>query len=305
MDKEFEKAYAALAQDKSQRDALAALIVEYIDPNHITENIVGLFLNTRRMKIGDALVKKVRKGIEVRTLVPGSIHLASEITVSDRVNYMLDGADVKVRANLWELESGALGTVEEIRREMQAKLQDHYISRVFTSLTNIWTAVNTPANYVASATLTAAVLRAAIDHINYTVPGGVRAVVGTRRGLGTITQFAGFHVDPVANATWGNPDAIREIYNTGWLGSWYGANIVALDQVWDNLDTYVPQIPNRYVIVIGNNVGEFITYGEPKWKQWEHMDPTPPDWLVEVYQQFGLIIDNAMGIYVIDVTSLA
>jgi len=305
VNEEFKKAYAALAQDKSQRDALASLIVEYIDPNHVTENIVGLFLNTRRMNPGDALVKKVRTGIEVRTLVPGSIHLASEITVSDRVNYMLDGVDVKVRANLWELESGALGTVESIRREMMAKLQDHYVSRVFTSLANIWTAANTPNNYVASATLTAAVLRNAIDWVNYTVPGGVKAVVGTRRGLGAITQFGGFHVDAVANNTWGNEDAIREIYKTGWLGSWYGANIVALDQVWNNLVSYTPQIPNRYVLVIGENAGEFITYGEPKWKQWEHMDPTPPDWLVEVYQQFGMIVDNAMGVYVIDVTSLA
>jgi hypothetical protein len=48
----------------------------------------------------DALVKKVRRGIEARTLVPGSIHLASEITVDDRIVYMLDGVDIKVKANL-------------------------------------------------------------------------------------------------------------------------------------------------------------------------------------------------------------
>jgi len=91
---EFKKAYASLAGDKAQRDALASLIIEYIDPNHITENIVGLFLDTRAMKPGDAMLKKVRRGVEVRTLVPGSIHLASEITVNDRYNYMLDGSHV-------------------------------------------------------------------------------------------------------------------------------------------------------------------------------------------------------------------
>lgn len=98
MNDEFKQAYAALAKDKTQRDALAQLIVEYIDPRHITENIVGLFLNTRRLNVGDALVKKVRRGIQVRTLVPGSVHLANEITVVDRINWMLDGSDVKVRA---------------------------------------------------------------------------------------------------------------------------------------------------------------------------------------------------------------
>ena len=73
MDEKFKEAYAALAKDPSQRDALAALIVEYIDPNHLAENIVNLFLSTRRLNPGDALVKKVRQGIEVRTLIPGSV----------------------------------------------------------------------------------------------------------------------------------------------------------------------------------------------------------------------------------------
>lgn len=218
---------------------------------------------------------------------------------------MLDGADVKVRANLWELESGELGTVASIRSEMQAVLSDFYINRVFQCLANIWNAGNTPANYVAAAGLTAAVLRAGIDWINYTIPGGVRAVVGTRLALGNITQFAGFHTDPVAGTVWGNEDAIREIYKTGWLGSWYGANIVAIDQIWNNPINYATMIPNRYVLVIGNKVGEFITYGEPKWKQYDDMRPTPPDWYLELYQQFGLIVDNAMGIYVIDVAALA
>lgn len=95
MDEKFQKAYAALAKDKSQREALASLLVEYINPNHITDNIVGLFLDTRQLKPGDALLKKVRSGVDVRTLVPGSVHLASEITVTDRINYMLDGSLIK------------------------------------------------------------------------------------------------------------------------------------------------------------------------------------------------------------------
>lgn len=300
MDEKFIKAYAALAKDKSQREALASLIIEYVNPNHITENIIGLFLDTRRMKVGDALVKKVRSGIDVRTLVPGSVHLASEITVTDRYNYMLDGVDIKVRANLWELESGELGTVESIRSEMIATLSDFYIQRVFTCLVNIWTAVNTPLNFAVSVPLTAAALRAGIDWINYTT-GKVKAVVGTRLALAPITQFAGFHVDVATANVWGNEDAIREIYRSGWLGQWYGAPIVALDQVWNDPVNFAPQIPNNRVLIIGEKTGEFILYGEPKWKQWEHMDPTPPDWLVELWTQFGLVIDNAMGIYVIQV----
>jgi len=300
MDKKFKEAYAAMAKDPAQRHSLASLIVEYIDTNHITENIISLFLDTRHMEPGDMLVKKVRSGIEVRTLVPGSIHLASEITVTDRLNYMLDGVDIKVRANQWELESGEIGTVESIRKEMMAQLSDAYIRRIFTAGANIWNAVNTPLNYAVSVPLTAAALRTGIDRVNYAV-GKAKAVVGTRLALAPITQFAGFHVDATTANVWGNAEAISEIYKTGWLGQWYGVPIVALDQVWNDPVNNAPQLPNNRVGIWGEHVGEFITYGEPKWKEWTHWDPTPPDWLIEVYQQFGMIIDRADGIYVIRV----
>lgn len=81
------------------RDALAEMIVEYVQPNHMTVDFVSMLLDARSLKPGDSLVKKLRKGIEVHTLVPGSIHLAHEITVTDRVNYILDGSDVKVTYN--------------------------------------------------------------------------------------------------------------------------------------------------------------------------------------------------------------
>jgi len=301
-DKKFKEAYASLASDRNKRDALASLIIEYIDPRHVTEDIVGLMLNTRRMEPGDALVKKVRKGIEVRSLVPGSMHLASEITVEDRVNYMLDGADIRVTANEWELESGELGSVADIRSEMQAKLKDYFVSRVFTSLGNIWSASNTSDNYATEATLSASTLKDAIDEINYKV-GSVRSVVGTRRALAPITEFGGFHIDDTNYVA--NDEAIREIHRTGFLGKYYGANIVALEQVWDNLVDYSKLLEDRYVLVLGENVGEFISYGEPRWKEWTNMEPTPPQWNLELYQQFGMIIDRAQGIYVIDISSLA
>ncbi|MGW8181557.1 MAG: hypothetical protein ACWGQW_22740, partial [bacterium] len=104
---QYRQAFASLA--KNDREALAAMIVEYLQPNHITVDYVSMLLNARSLRPGDQLIKKVRKGIEVRTLVPGSIHLASEVTVTDRANYHLSGIDVKVHVNEWELDSGELG----------------------------------------------------------------------------------------------------------------------------------------------------------------------------------------------------
>jgi hypothetical protein len=297
----LKEAYAALVKD-GNREALAQLIIEYAQPGHITTDFVSMLMNSRSLNPGDALVKKVRKGLQVRSLVPGAVHLASEITVTDRINYILDGADIKVTANEWELESGELGTLESIRTEMLAKMRDFFIGKVFTALTTVWTPVNTPSNYTTVATtLTSAVLKNAIDRINQTT-GGVKAVVGSRAALTPITTFGAGWADGTSTQLQVVPDNIREIMQTGWLGRYYGAPILAIEQNYDSPDTYRAMIPTDKVIVIGNNIGEFITYGDVKTKQWNDMNPTPPQWYLELYQQFGMIVDHAEGIYVIKIT---
>lgn len=297
-EKQLKEAFASLVKE-GKREAIAQLIVEYVQPTHIATDFIGLLMNSRNLKPGDALVKKVRKGIQVRTLVPGAIHLASEITVSDRVNYVLDGADIKVTANEWEIESGELGTLDDIRGEMLAKLRDFYMGKVFSALTTVWTAANTPNNFTnVGGALNATALKNAIDRINQTT-GGVKAVIGTRAALTPVTTFGagwsdGTSLQPVA-------ENIREIMQTGWLGTYYGAPIIAIEQQYNNPEDYSPMIPTDKVVVIGESVGEFITYGDVKTKQWSDMQPTPPQWYLELYQQFGLIIDQAQGIYVIKV----
>ncbi len=299
-EKQIKQAIAELMRS-GNRSAVAELIVEYVEPQRVAVDFVNLLMNTRTLKPGDALVKKLRKGIEVRTLVPGSVHLASEITVSDRVNYVLDGLDVKVTANEWELESGELGTVEEIRTEMMYKLRMEYYNRIFRALASVWNATNTPNNYTSVATaVNETVLTNAIDRINRTTPG-VKAVVGTRAAMAPITKFAAFWSKDASNVGY-SPTLIERIMSEGMLGQYYGAPLVVLDQVWDNLEDYNPQIPDNYVLVIGENVGEFILYGEPKFKEYTDPRPTPPQWFLELYQQFGMLVWNAQGIYVIEIT---
>lgn len=292
----FKEAIASLLKE-DKREALAQLIVEYVNVNHIPADMMNLLMPSRSLNPGDALVKKVRKGIKVNTLVPGRIHLASEITVSDRINYVLDGADVKVTFNEWELASGNLGSVEEIRGEMNAKLRDYYLGKVFTALSTIWTVGNTPTNFTnVGGALTASALENAIDKINQNT-SGVKAVVGTRAALAPITKFGAFYNDGTTFAA--VPENLKEIMATGWLGKYYGAPIIALDQVYDNPMDYNALIPTDKVLVIGQNVGEFITYGEVRTKEWTDMNPTPPQWYLELYQQFGMIIDRADGIFVL------
>jgi hypothetical protein len=301
-EKQVQEAIAALIKDRSQRDALADIIVEYVQPNHLTGEFVQGLLNTRTLKPGDSLVKKVRKGIRVRTLVPGAIHLAQEITVSERMNYILDGADVKVTYNEWEMESGEIGTVQSIRAEMAAKLRDFYFNKIFTALSTIWSVANTPLNYTSvGGTVTTAALENAINRINQTTTGA-KVIVGAKSVVTPITKFGAFWNNGALpfGTTGVSQTRLDEVLNTGKLGNFYGVNILAVDQIYDNPEDYNALIPTDKILIIGENVGEFITYGEVKTKQWSDMNPTPPQWMLELYQQFGMIIDNAQGIYVLD-----
>jgi hypothetical protein len=298
-EKKVQEAIASMMKDPSQREALASIIVEYVQPNHLTTDFISGLLNTRSLQPGDALVKKLRKGIEVRTLVPGSIHLAQEITVQERMNYILDGADVKVTYNAWEIESGEIGTVQEIRNEMARKLNDFYINKVFSALSTVWSGVNTPDNYTAvGGVITNTALEAAINQINKTTPGAM-AIVGSRAALTPITKFAAFWAHSNGSTIGYSETALDQIRKQGWIGEYYGVPIRLVEQSWDNAADYNKLVPEDKVLVIGQNVGEFITYGEVKSKQWTDMNPTPPQWFLEIYQQFGMIIDNAMGIYVL------
>jgi len=302
--KEQKQAWATAVKDPNSRDALAELLVEYIQPNHLTNTFMSLLLDTRALQPGDSLVKKMRKGIRVHTLVPGAVHLASEITVSERMNYILDGASVKVTYNQWELERGDIGTVSEIRNEMRAKLADYYFNKVFTALSSVWQAGNTPNNFTNLGTaITATALEDGIDEINYR-GGGAKLVIGTRRALQAITKFGGFWDSGTTAAATPHapiPGVLEEIRQTGWVGRYYGVPVVGLDQIFDNPEDYNALLPENKVLVVGNRVGEFITYGDVRQKNWEDMNPTPPQFFLELYQQFGMIVDNAQGIYVIQV----
>lgn len=225
--------------------------------------------------------------------------MKSEVTVRDRINYVLDGADVGVTYNEWELASGELGTVESIRAEMSAKLKDYYLNKVFTALSTVWNSTNTPNNYTnVGGPITAAALENAIDRINQTT-SGVKAVVGTRAAMTPITKFGAFWSDGT-NVGYA-PETIREIMQNGLIGRYYGAPLVVLDQVYDNPADYNALLPEDKILVIGEGVGEFITYGDVGTKQWQDMRPTPPQWNLELWQQFGMIIDRADGIFVLEV----
>jgi hypothetical protein len=297
-EKKFKEALAEVA--KTDKRATAELVVEYIEPKHITQDIVGMFLNTRALNPGDALVKKVRRGIEVRQLVPGQDTLASQITVKESVHLNLDTAYAEVMHNEWEIESGEIGTLDEIRREMTAKLSDFYVVKVMNAFYVLAT-INDSTNFWYVSSLTRSTLEDALDDIA-DVAGSVKAVVGRRPTLAPITKFAGYRVG-VGSAETGSPvpvpSALEEIRRTGWFGVYYGANFIALEQVYDNQYDRNGLIKDNLIVVVGDNCGEFITYGDVRNDQWTDMNTLPPTWHLRIYQQFGLIFDRMENVGII------
>lgn len=299
-EKAFKEAYAELA--KTDRKALAELIVEYSDPNHISVDIMGMFLNTRSMNVGDVLVKKVRRGIEVRQWVPGQNTLSSQITVKETMNYNLDTAYAEVSHNEWEVESGEIGSVDDIRREMTAQLADFYQVRVMNALYTLATLNDSTNFFYVSSPITRSTLETAIDNIS-DIAGGVKSVVGRRTAMSPITKFAGYRAAVGATESSAYlvpvPSALEEIRRTGWFGVYYGCNFVALDQVYDNDYDRTGLIQDDLIVVIGNNCGEFITYGGVREDQWTEMGTLPPTWHIRISQQFGMMFDRMENVAII------
>lgn len=199
------------------------------------------------------------------------------------------------------MESGEIGTVDEIRQEMMAKLSDFYVVKVMNALYTLAT-INDSTNFWYVSSLTRSTLEDAIDDIA-DVAGNVRAVVGRRPTLAPITKFAGYRV-PVGQTEAAGypvpvPSALEEIRRTGWFGVYYGANFIALEQVYDNPYDRNGLIKDNLIAVIGDNCGEFITYGDEREDQWSDMQTAPPTWHLRLYQQYGMLFDRMENVGII------
>lgn len=295
----FKEAVATVAKS-GDRKALAQVITEWLDPQHLTTDLMSLFLDSKSLNPGDSMLYKVRKGMHVRTLVLGQIPLRDEITVSERMAYNFDIADIAVNANEMEIASGELGSIQQIKNEMQAKLTDFYVGKAFTALSTVWTAATTATNFTDCAgPLNATALENMINHINQTT-GGAKMIVGSRAAVTPITKFGTAWSDGTNTAL--SQSRIDEVLRTGWLGTYYGVPVLTIEQLYNNFESYTKLIPEDKVLVVGNNVGSFVTYGPVNQKEYTDPKPTPPVWNYELWQQFSLVVLNAMGLGVLAVS---
>lgn len=308
----YKDVVAGLNASSIGHSALAEIITEVIQPNHIDLSVFNSFLPTRQLNIGDVLVKKVsRTGHPVRVMVPGTTHLSDPFfPPKQTVNYAIDSLITKMRMNLLELRRGELGTLQDFTREMQMALIDNIVARVYNLISQTWNGSTSRTNFVdaTSTGVTIDILDNMVETVSY-YAGDVRAIVGTRSALLPVYKANGIVevTDPAraanVNGLIGLPDILMEWKNTGRLATFRGIPIVELPQVfgrgYNNYDT--PLIDTSRVLVIGQNAGEVVLYGGVETQESYDLTTEPGDYVLAMWRSYGLILTDLDQVGVIKV----
>jgi hypothetical protein len=309
---------AKTAQDAGRlgrRTAFADLVVEVVQPNHLSLDLFSTFMPVTQMQPGDLRGRRVRRGrYPIRTMVPGSKHLTDVLDYLEYQTFMFDRLIAGTSHSVWEIASGEVGTVEQMRTELRADLFDEIVSKVFSLLTTVWTSGLTPNNYVdASGTgVTATALDAMIETLlDYT--GQVKAIIGSRAALLPIYRFSQYRefvpTSPNTNAFVPIVEKLNEFAANNRVSTYLGIPLIELPQVYRNRlpanatgglrDAGNRMIPTDKILVIGGNVGEIALMGGFEYA--DYTDPTtqPANYVLHGWQGYGMIVDDVAQIGII------
>ncbi len=298
------------------RTAYADLVIETVQPNHLSLDLFSSFMPTVQMNPGDSMGRRVRRGrYPIRSMTPGAKHLTDVLSYQEYYTFMFDRLIAGTSHSVWEIQSGEVGTVEQMRSELRADLFDDLVSRVFNLLTTAWNSTDTPSNYLdlSGSGLTQVGLDAMLETIlNYS--GQTKAIIGSRQALLPLYNFAQFkefvltgtNTDRFAAVT----PAFTEMLGANKISSYKGIPVIEIPQVYrDRLDanassmawrgTAQRMIPTDKVVVIGGDAGKIALMGGFEYQ--DYTDPTtqPAKYVLHGWQAYGLVIDDVQQIGVI------
>ena len=311
MDKEqLAKAIAEVAKSagglSSGRSAFAELIMEVIEPNHVSLDIFNAFLPTVQRKIGEERGRRVKRGnYPVQTMAPGATHLAHQTSFEDQSAFTFERIITGATANVWEISNGEMPSIDRLRTDLKSDLFDEIVSRVFRLLTTVWNATDTPTNYTdASSTgITVTVLDNMIENV-IDFSGGIRAIIGPRKALLPIYKFAQYReftlggtTDRAAFPT----DQFLEFMRTNIVRTYLGYPLVEIPQVYRNRLPGMRDrlIPTDKVVVVGDEAGEISLYGGTEYQDHTDFRTEPANYVIKAWQAFGMFIDDVEAIGVI------
>lgn len=245
-----------------------------------------------------------------RVTTMGSMHLTDKTTFQDQHVYMFDRLIAGVSHNIWEIQSGDVGTVENMRSELQADITDEIVARVFTLLSTVWNSSDTPNNYAdaTSGGITSTVLDTMIENVMEEA-GTVRAIVGTRRALLPIYAFAqykefmlsGTGVDAVGFAI---TDKLNEWANTGRVSTYRGIRLIELPNIRRNrlpgINDFL--LDTTKVVVVGDDPGKIALMGGFETQDYTDFRTQPANYVLHGWQAYSMYLDRPENIGVIRVS---
>jgi len=291
------------------KSAFAQTLIELVEPNHLALDLFQTFMPTVQMNFGDTVIKRVRRGrYAVQSMVPGTNHLVSQPTdVQDYHTYIFDRLISGVRESTWNLRQGDITTVEMMRQQLQWDLTDNLVQKVFSLLSSVWNSTDTPSNYVQTSAITYPALDTLIENVMYSA-GDVKAIIGTRRALRPIYEFAGWrewaYMDGNGKTAFPVTPKLLEYLDTNRVSTYKGVPLIEIPQVFAQKLPNLRQalIPEDKIIVVGKNAGEIRLYGQPDYQDFTDMTIQPADYVLHSWIQYGMVIDLPENIGVIKVT---
>jgi hypothetical protein len=314
MKEDIKKAYAQIASKAGDSDRVfAEIIQEVIEPRRLTLDYMNLFLNTRYLNEGDTLSKRVKTRARVLNMVPGTNHMASQISLLGTVSYTLDSLIAKVIVPYDQLRSGDIGTIQDLIKGLKSDLIDGIVVKMFNNIASTWTPyVNalTGSHFIdATVTgLTPAVLTTAIEKVSAHA-GSVKLITGLRSTLLPMYDSAGIidhknTLNPGVFTTVSVPSILEEWTRFGVISTYKGATVFEIPQIQERsaTDYDKPLIPNNIVLVIGDSAGSSILYGQENTQEFVDYSVEPPNYSLSVWRKYGIIIDRPENIVVIKVS---
>lgn len=246
----------------------------------------------------------------------GSKHLTDQTSFVDKYTFVFDRLVAGTSHSLWEIQSGEVGSVQQMRTDLRADIFDTLVSKVFNLLTTTWNESDTPSNYEDLAgPLTQVPLDAAIESM---LDNGqnIRAIMGTRKALRPMYTFAQFREFELNGA---NTDAtafpveaaFNEFTNSRSVSRYTGIPVIEIPQVVRNLlpaNAYSGNlradrlIPDDKVLIIADNPGVIALYGATEFQDYTDPSTQPPNYVLHAWQAYGFMVDDPEGITVLKLT---
>lgn len=316
---DLKKVYAERAKTigKSAKSAYAETIVESIEPNRLTLDVVRYFMRFENLNPGDNIRRQVRKGKYItRSFVPGQDLLTEKVPpYQEKYLFFNDWAYAGASADMWAIELGDVDSAEKMRGDLAADLTEALAVNAFNTLSTVWNSVDTPLHYydATSTGLTDTILDDAIEQEIKDV-GGVRAIVGTRQALLPVYKFSGYR--EISNSVGGTPNPLSTIVpipeklyeyeNNLRVSTYHGVPLVELPttrrQSMPNLKEFV--VPTNKALVIGDYPGTFYAYGSVEFQDNTDVSRIPAVYNIYAWQRYAMLLDALEAITVIQTAAV-